>query len=153
MSFDDECMRQALEQALYAETSHEVPVGAVIVNRLNRQIIARAHNRMELDNNPTCHAEILAISQACKFLSTKNLGECDIYVTLEPCAMCAAAVSYAKIGRLFYGAGDPKIGAVEHGVRFFTNSACYHRPEIYVGIMADESVALLKNFFRELRNI
>ena len=151
MNFDNECMRQALEQALYAFASQEVPVGAVVVNRLTRQVVSKAHNTIERDENPLHHAEILAIHDACKVMNTKNLSECDMYVTLEPCAMCAAAVAHARIGRLFYGASDTKLGAVENGVRFFTNSACNHRPDIYIGILENESSELLKKFFQELR--
>ncbi|MES2215007.1 MAG: nucleoside deaminase [Pseudomonadota bacterium] len=151
MTFDDECMRQALEQAMNAAAHNEVPVGAVIVNRLDREIIARAYNKVETENNAIAHAEILAINTACRMLNTKNLAECDLYVTLEPCAMCSAAISHSRIGRVFYGASDPKMGAVENGVRFFTNHTCHHRPEIYVGMMAEESEVLLKNFFKGLR--
>lgn len=151
MNFDDSFMREALEQALYAMTSDEVPVGAVIVSREKREVVARAYNKVEVNCDPTHHAELIAINEACKYLRTKNLKNYDIYVTLEPCAMCAAAISYSRIGRLFYGASDPKMGGVENGVRFFTNHNCLYRPEIYPGIMAQESEILLKNFFADLR--
>lgn len=152
MTFDNKYMRNALGNALYAEASDEVPVGAVIVSRATGEIIAESHNKVELDQNPLRHAEIIAIEAACKLLKTKNLSHCDLYVTLEPCTMCAAAISYARIGRLFYGAYDPKQGAVENGVRFFTQESCMHRPEIYDNIMAEESSELLKRFFEKLRD-
>jgi len=151
MNFDNDCMKQALEQALYASSSKEVPVGAVIVNRLTRHILSKTHNMVESDNNPLHHAEILAINHACKILHSKNLSECDIYITLEPCAMCAAAIAHAKIGRIFYGASDIKSGAIENGVRFFTHSTCHHHPDIYIGILAQESETLLRDFFHTLR--
>lgn len=153
MTFNNDFMRQALEQALYASAIYEVPVGAVIVNRATNDIIVRTHNMVEHDNNPLHHAEILAINQACKILHTKNLSDYDIYITLEPCTMCAAALAHAKIGRIFYGASDIKSGAIENGVRFFTNSTCHHHPDIYIGILAEESEGLLKEFFVKLREL
>lgn len=152
MNFDKNNMKVALENALYAQVSGEVPVGAVIVERSSGQIISAGYNQVEVDNNPLKHAEIVAIDNACKILRSKNLSECDLYVTLEPCAMCSAAISYARIGRLFYGAADSKQGAVENGVRFFTQSTCMHRPEVYDGIMAVESRELIRAFFEHLRN-
>lgn len=151
MNFAKNYMINALEHALYAQVSGEVPVGAVIVQRNSGQIISSGYNQVETENNPLRHAEIIAIETACKVLKSKNLSECDLYVTLEPCAMCSAAISYARIGRLFYGASDAKQGAVEHGSRFFTQSTCMHRPEIYEGIMATESRELIKAFFERLR--
>lgn len=149
--FDDECMRQALEQALFGASNNEVPVGAVIAHRFDKEIVARASNQVEVEHNPTAHAELVAITTACKMINSKNLTDYDLYVTLEPCTMCAAAIAHARIGRIFYGASDTKMGAIEHGVRFFTNKACHHHPEIYMGILADESEVLLRNFFKELR--
>ena len=151
MQFDDSFMREALDQAMHAFSCGEVPVGAVIVDRAKREVVARTYNRVETDNNPTLHAELLAINHLCKALHTKNLSRFDMYVTLEPCAMCATAISHARIGRLFYGASDPKMGSVENGVRFFTSHSCHHRPEIYPGIMAMEAGELLKHFFAQLR--
>jgi cytosine deaminase len=151
MNFDNQHMRSALENALYAQVNKEVPVGAVIVMRDTDKIISTGYNRVETDANPTKHAEMIAIEAACKVLQSKNLSECDLYVTLEPCAMCAAAISYSRIGRLFYGASDPKQGAVESGGRFFTQDTCMHRPEIYDGIMSEEARSLMKVFFENLR--
>lgn len=147
----DRFMSRAIAEAESALEKGEVPVGAVVTHKITGDIIATAHNLMETSGNPTCHAEILAISEACKKLSSKNLSDCDIYVTLEPCTMCASAISHARIARLFYGAPDIKGGAVENGVRFFTSSTCHHRPEIYPGIMAAESSDLLRMFFNTLR--
>lgn len=152
MSFDNQYMRQALENALFAGAADEVPVGAIIVVRDSGEVIAKSYNKVEEENNPLRHAEMIAIEAACKRLKSKNLSSCDMYVTLEPCAMCAAAISYARIGRLFYGAADEKQGAVENGPRFFTQSTCLHRPEIYDGIMAEESANLMRNFFSNLRD-
>ncbi|MEY3196760.1 MAG: hypothetical protein RLZZ59_126 [Pseudomonadota bacterium] len=152
MNFDNSYMRTALENALYAQVSGEIPVGAVIVQRRSGQIISSGYNLVETECNPTKHAEMIAIDGACKALKSKNLSECDMYVTLEPCAMCSAAISHTRIGRLFYGASDSKQGAVEHGPRFFTQSTCMHRPEVYDGIMAEEARTLLKTFFEHLRN-
>lgn len=151
INFDKQHMISALEHALYAHVSGEVPVGAVIVQRNSGQIISSGYNQVETDNNVLRHAEVIAIEMACKELKTKNLSECDLYVTLEPCTMCAAAISYSRIGRLFYGASDIKQGAVENGVRFFTQPTCFHRPEVYNGIMAEESGELIRTFFERLR--
>lgn len=152
MTFDNQHMARALENALYAQASGEVPVGAVIVNRETDEIISNGFNKVEVKNNPMMHAEMVAIESACKALKTKNLSNCDIYVTLEPCTMCAAAISHAKIGRVFYGASDTKGGAIENGVRFFTQETCLHRPEVYNGILAEESSEMLKLFFENLRD-
>lgn len=141
----------ALEEAKKAVIASEVPVGAVIVRREDGEVIALGHNQVENKQNPTMHAEMLVINEACKKLQVKNLSEYDLYVTLEPCAMCACAISHARLGRLFYGASEPKTGAVESGVRFFTSSNCHHRPEIYPGMMAEESRQLLQDFFKNLR--
>jgi cytosine deaminase len=145
-------MARALENALYAQAAGEVPVGAVIVNRETDEVIANGYNKVEIEANPLHHAEIIAIEAACKTLKTKNLSDCDIYVTLEPCTMCASAISHAKIGRVFYGASDTKGGAIENGVRFFTQETCMHRPEVYNGILAEESSEMLKLFFENLRD-
>ncbi|MBP7190104.1 MAG: nucleoside deaminase [Rickettsiaceae bacterium] len=144
-------MSKALAQGVRALEQGEVPVGAVIVENSSGNILASTHNLVESTNDATCHAEILAIKAASKKLSSKNLSSCDIYITLEPCTMCASAISHAKIARVFYGASDIKGGAVENGVRFFTRETCHHRPEVYPGIMAKESTDLLLEFFKNLR--
>lgn len=139
----------ALAEARNASEAGEVPVGCVLVR--GTEVLARAGNRTLMDRDPTAHAEMLAIRQAAHILQTERLTECDLYVTLEPCAMCAAAISFARIRRVYYGAADPKGGAVDHGVRFFASPTCHHRPEVYGGIGESEAGALLKNFFAERR--
>ncbi len=138
-------MIEALEVAKKAAKLDEVPVGAVVV--YNNEIIAKAHNLTESKCNPTFHAEILAITKAAKKLQTNKLTECDLYVTLEPCPMCAQAISLARIRRLYFGAFDPKGGGVENGAKVFNASSCHHKPEVYGGIMIDECGSLLKDFF------
>jgi tRNA(adenine34) deaminase len=142
-------MQLAQEEARAAQTRGEVPVGCVIER--GGAVIARAGNRTIADRDPTAHAELLAIRAAAAALGSERLSDCDLYVTLEPCAMCAAAMSFARIRRLYFGAADEKGGAVEHGVRFFSSPACHHRPEVYGGIGASESAALLKEFFQARR--
>ena len=115
------------------------------------EVIARAGNRTISDRDPTAHAELLTIRQAAAALGSERLSNCDLYVTLEPCAMCAAAMSFARIRRLYFGAGDPKGGAVENGVRFFASPTCHHRPEVYGGINETECTAVLKDFFQARR--
>jgi tRNA(adenine34) deaminase len=142
-------MDLALEEARAAGEAGEVPVGCVIVH--DGAVIARAGNRTLADADPTAHAELVAIRLAASLLGSERLGDCDLYVTLEPCAMCAGAVSFARIRRLYYGAADPKGGAVDNGVKFFAAPTCHHRPEVYGGLAELESSALLKEFFRERR--
>ena len=142
-------MDDALAEARGAEAAGEVPVGAVIVR--DGAVITRASNRTLRDHDPTAHCEMLAIRQAAAALGSERLTDCDLYVTLEPCAMCAAAISFARIRRLYYGAADPKGGAVENGVRFFASPTCHHRPEVYSGINESEAAALLKEFFKARR--
>jgi tRNA(adenine34) deaminase len=142
-------MQQALDEARSAAARGEVPVGCVIVRE--GAVVARAGNRTLADKDPTAHAELLAIRQAAATFASERLTECDLYVTLEPCAMCAAAMSFARIRRLYFGAGDPKGGAVEHGVRFFAAPTCHHRPEVYGGIGESEAAGLLKEFFQARR--
>jgi tRNA(adenine34) deaminase len=144
-----EPMEQALAEARRAAERSEVPVGAVIVR--GGEVVAAAGNRTLELRDPTAHAEMLAIREAANRVGSERLSECDLYVTLEPCTMCAAAISFARIRRLYYGAADPKGGAVEHGVRFFESTACHHRPDVYGGIAETESAALLKSFFAERR--
>jgi tRNA(adenine34) deaminase len=142
-------MDDALAEARAAQAADEVPVGCVIVR--DGAVIARAGNRPLRDHDPTAHAEMLAIRTAAAALGTERLIDCDLYVTLEPCAMCAAAISFARIRRLYYGAADPKGGAVENGVRFFASPTCHHRPELYGGMGESEAGALLKDFFKARR--
>ena len=138
----------AIIEARAAAQLGEVPVGCVIVR--DSEIIARAGNRTLGNCDPTAHAELIAIRQAAA-LTSERLSDCDLYVTLEPCAMCAAAMSFARIRRLYYGAADPKGGAVENGVRYFSSATCHHRPEIYGGIGEQEAGDLLRAFFAARR--
>jgi tRNA(Arg) A34 adenosine deaminase TadA len=142
-------MGEALLEARAAAARGEVPVGAVVVRE--GRILARAGNRPREAHDPTAHAEILAIRQACATLQDERLTGCDLYVTLEPCTMCAAAISFARIRRVYYGAADPKGGAVESGVGFFRQPTCHHAPEVYGGIRESEAAALLRDFFAERR--
>jgi tRNA(adenine34) deaminase len=142
-------MQFALEEARGAQMRGEVPVGCVIVR--DGEVIARAGNSPIADRDPTAHAELKALRQAAARLGSERLAGCDLYVTLEPCTMCAAAMSFARIRRLYFGAADPKGGAVEHGVRFFAASACHHRPEVYGGISESECAAVLRDFFAARR--
>jgi len=142
-------MEMALEEARAAQAAGEVPVGCVIMR--DGAVIARAGNRTLADRDPTAHAELLAIRQAAVALGSERLTGCDLHVTLEPCAMCAAAMSFARIRRLYYGATDPKGGAVDSGVRFFASPTCHHRPEIYGGINETEAAHLLRGFFAARR--
>ena len=143
-------MQIALEEARAAFARDEIPVGAVIIDE-NQNIIAQAGNRTEELNDPTAHAEILAIKQACEKLGSPRLVQCSIYVTLEPCSMCASAISFARIKSLYYGAGDKKSGGVEHGAKIFNSSSCHHKPDIYDSICEAESGELLKDFFKGKR--
>ncbi len=142
-------MDQALAQARAAAAAGEVPIGCVVVR--DGAVIAAAANRTVTDRDPTGHAEMLAIRSAAATLGSERLNDCDVYVTLEPCAMCAGAIALARIRRLYYGAADPKGGAVENGVRFFESPTCHHRPEIYPAIGEAAASALLKEFFRARR--
>lgn len=142
-------MEVALEEARAAATRGEVPVGAVLVRHGN--MLARAGNRTRELSDPTAHAEILVIREAAAALKSERLNGCDLYVTLEPCAMCAAAIAAARISRLYYGADDPKSGGVAHGARVFSHPQAHHAPEVYDGIAADASAELLQSFFSERR--
>jgi tRNA(adenine34) deaminase len=142
-------MDLALDEARTAAASGEVPVGCVIVR--DGTVIARARNLTLAERDPTAHCEMVAIRQAAAALGSERLGDCDLYVTLEPCTMCAAAISFARIRRLYYGAADLKGGAIENGVRFFSAPTCHHRPEVYGGIGETKAAALLQAFFRERR--
>ena len=142
-------MDLALKAAEKAGKSGEVPIGCVIV--LDNEVIAAAGNRTLTDRDPTAHAEILAIRQATEATGSERLVDCDLYVTLEPCTMCAGAISFARVRRLYYGAADPKGGAVESGVRFFASPTCHHVPEVYSAVGETESSTLLKEFFKVRR--
>jgi len=142
-------MDLALAEACHAGERGEVPVGCVIVR--GGAVIARAGNRTLTDRDPTAHAEIIAIRAAADLLGSERLDDCDLYVTLEPCAMCAGALSFARIRRLYYGAADPKGGAVDNGVKFFASPSCHHRPDVYGGLAEAEASALLKAFFQQRR--
>jgi len=142
-------MDDALAAARAAGEAGEVPVGCVVARA--GIVIARGQNRTLTDHDPTAHAEIVAIRHAAAALGSERLTDCDLYVTLEPCAMCAAALSFARIRRLYYGAADPKGGAVESGVRFFGSPTCHHRPEVYGGMAESEAAALLREFFAARR--
>lgn len=139
-------MDRALAEARAAASRGEVPVGAVIVGP-DGAVIAHAGNRTRELADPTGHAEMLAIRSACALLGSERLVGCDLYVTLEPCPMCAAAISFARMRRLYYGASDPKSGGIEQGPRVYTHATCHHTPEIYAGIAETESALLLKTFF------
>ena len=142
-------MDLALEQAENAEKAGEVPIGCVIVR--DNAVIARAGNRTLTDRDPTAHAEILALREAARQLGSERLIDCDLYVTLEPCTMCAAAISFARIRRLYYGAADPKGGAVDSGVRFFASPACHHAPDVYPSVGENKAAAMLREFFKARR--
>jgi tRNA(adenine34) deaminase len=143
-------MGAALQEAEAAGRRGEVPVGAVVVR--DGAVLSAAGNRPREFADPTAHAEMLAIREACRLSGSERLPDCDLYVTLEPCAMCAAAIAFARIRRLYFAAPDPKGGAVEHGVRFFAQPTCHHRPEVYSGIREAEAAALLRAFFAERRD-
>jgi tRNA(adenine34) deaminase len=142
-------MELALDEAYAAADAGEVPIGCVIV--CDGDLIAQAGNRTLAERDPTAHAEMVAIRRAAEALGSERLVDCDLYVTLEPCTMCAAAISFARIRRLYYGAADPKGGAVESGVRYFSAATCLHRPEVYGGIGETEAAALLRQFFAARR--
>jgi tRNA(Arg) A34 adenosine deaminase TadA len=146
-----EAMARALAQAQLAAARDEVPVGAVIVDAQGR-VLAEAGNRTRELNDPTAHAELLAIRAACASLGSERLGGCDLYVTLEPCPMCAAAIGFARLHRLYYGAADPKGGGVEHGPRIYAHRTCHHRPDVYGGIAEAPAAELLRHFFRKRRS-
>ncbi|GLR86965.1 tRNA-specific adenosine deaminase [Bradyrhizobium iriomotense] len=142
-------MDLALKTAENAGKSGEVPIGCVVVR--NYEVIATAANRTLTDHDPTAHAEIIALREAARKIGSERLVDCDLYVTLEPCTMCAGAISFARVRRLYYGAADPKGGAVESGVRFFASPTCHHAPEVYSAVGESEAARLLREFFRERR--
>ncbi|MBD9371203.1 nucleoside deaminase [Rhizobium sp. ARZ01] len=142
-------MDQALAEARKAAKRGEVPIGAVLVH--DGKIIARAGNRTRTDRDVTAHAEILVIREAAEVLGNERLNDADLYVTLEPCTMCAAAISFARLRRLYYGAEDPKGGGVDNGVRFYAQPTCHHTPDVYSGLQESEAAEILRQFFRDRR--
>ena len=150
MTESDPFMAVALDEARLAAEAQEVPVGAVVVRE--GEIIARAHNRTERDLDPSAHAELLALRAAAQKLGEPRLTDCDLYVTLEPCTLCAAAISAFRVRKLVFGAYDPKGGGVEHGAKFFTQPTCHHAPEVLGGVAEAQAAALLKDFFQARRD-
>jgi len=144
-------MKIALDEARLAAARGEVPIGAVLVDGISGDIIARAGNRCEEDHDVTAHAEILVLRQAGNLRNSSRLIDCDLYVTLEPCTMCATAISFARVRRLYFGAYDPKGGGVDHGACFYNQPTCHHKPEVYGGLRESECGGLLKAFFENLR--
>lgn len=142
-------MQQALELAKQAAQKGEVPIGAVLVKE--GEVIAKASNLTETNHDPAAHAEILAIREACEKSGSPRLPDCDLYVTLEPCTLCATAISFARIRRLYFGAYDPKGGGVEHGAKFYHQPTCHHAPEVIGGLMESECGLVLKEFFADKR--
>jgi tRNA(adenine34) deaminase len=147
----DDFMQMALDEAHIAAQAGEVPVGAVLVGQ-DGNILARTRNQMRALNDPTAHAEILAIRQACETMGNERLMGCSLYVTLEPCPMCAGAIAEARIAKLFYGAADVKGGAVDNGVALFDQKSCHHAPDVIGGLRESDCAALLKEFFALRRN-
>ncbi len=147
-------MQEALKMASFASSKGEVPVGALLVDAQSGKIISQASNEMKGRGDPTQHAEMIVIQNACKLLGSGRFWDkMDLYVTLEPCPMCAQALSFVRIRRLYFGAYDPKGGGVEHGPRIFESSSCHHRPEIYGGIEESACTHILKDFFERLRDL
>ncbi|MBB3065337.1 tRNA(Arg) A34 adenosine deaminase TadA [Limibacillus halophilus] len=144
-------MELALDEARQAAKAGEVPVGAVLFDRRDGSVLAVAHNRVERDHDPTAHAEMLAIRSAAKRLGSKRLIDAELFVTLEPCPMCAQAISFARLARVVFGAYDPKAGGVEHGPRIFDQPGCNHRPDIVAGVQESQCGLLLKDFFQARR--
>ncbi|MFT5181383.1 MAG: tRNA(adenine34) deaminase [Alphaproteobacteria bacterium] len=145
-------MEMAIAEAEAAGGRGDVPVGAVLVDASSGQVLARAGNRVEADSDPTGHAEILTLRAAAAGIGAPRLPDCDLYVTLEPCAMCAQAISFARLRRVYFGAYDPKGGGVEHGARIFNQPTCHHAPEVVGGLEEARCAALLQDFFAERRN-
>ncbi len=144
--FENHFFDELFLQAKMARDNNEVPIGAIIVDK-NKRIIAQSYNQVEKLKDPTAHAEILCIKEACKKLDTKYLFDCSIYVTIEPCFMCAAAISFAKIAKVYFSGFEPKTGAIESNLHYFSQKYCHHKPEIYGGIREKEAVKLMQDFF------
>jgi tRNA(adenine34) deaminase len=153
MNPDDQTdyMLQALAEARAAGARGEIPVGALIVDGTTGEVIARAGNTTEADNNPCAHAEMAVLQHACALKGAPRLPDCDLYVTLEPCSMCATAISFARIRRVYFGAYDPKGGGIDHGPKIFSHPTCHHRPEVYGGIHEQACGDILKDFFKDRR--
>jgi tRNA(adenine34) deaminase len=145
-------MEIALQEARLAEGRGEVPIGAVLVDGITGEVLARAGNRCEEDHDVSAHAEILVLRMAAKLKGSARLIDCDLYVTLEPCTMCATAISFARIRRLYFGAYDPKGGGVDHGAQFYNQPTCHHKPDVYGGLHESECAAMLKAFFEKRRS-
>ncbi len=148
---DTDYMALAFHQAELAAARDEVPIGAVLVDSATGQVLAADHNRVEEWQDPTAHAEVLVIRRAAMARGEKRLPLADLYVTLEPCPMCATAIAFARLRRVVYGARDPKGGGIEHGPRIFTQPTCHHRPQVFGGLAEDRSAELLRSFFRAKR--
>ncbi|MFC4350192.1 nucleoside deaminase [Fodinicurvata halophila] len=146
----EDYMKKALDQARQGAAAGEVPVGALLVGPQG-DVLAAAHNRVEVDDDPTAHAELLVLRHAAAQLGAARLAGCDLYVTLEPCAMCAQAIAFARIRRLYFGAYDPKGGGVDHGARIFQQPTCHHRPEVVGGVQEQACGEVLKDFFQARR--
>ncbi len=144
-------MDEAIKQAMLSAASGEVPIGAVLVDGLTNEIVACSHNLTIQDNDPTAHAEINVIRARCRALGAQRLPDHDLYVTLEPCPMCAAAITNARIRRVYFGAYDPKGGGVEHGAKIFSHPQCLHKPDVIGGVMEEQCARLLKDFFGDRR--
>lgn len=148
----EEYMQKALDLAKLSAIKDEIPVGCLIVNSTTGEIIASAHNLSQHSEDATAHAEILAIRQACQILKQNRLWDMDMYVTLEPCTMCAAAISFARIKNLYFGAYDEKGGAVTNGIKFYEQKTCHHKPNVVGGILEKDCSQILKDFFKNKRN-
>lgn len=148
----EEYMQKALDLAKLSAIKDEIPVGCLIVNSATGEIIASAHNLSQHSEDATAHAEILAIRQACQILKQNRLWDMDMYVTLEPCTMCAAAISFARIKNLYFGAYDEKGGAVTNGIKFYEQKTCHHKPNVVGGILEKDCSQILKDFFKNKRN-
>lgn len=151
MDYDHTYMRAALEEAQKAAERDEVPIGAVLVHRESGDITARNGNRTRELNDPTAHAEILVIREMCQIEGAQRIPGYDLYVTLEPCTLCAAAISFARIGKVTYGASDSKGGGIDHGAKFYAQPTCHHRPDVQSGVLERECGQILKNFFKSKR--
>ncbi|MDP2205050.1 MAG: nucleoside deaminase [Alphaproteobacteria bacterium] len=151
MQGENKYMMRAIELARLAAAAGEIPVGAVLVDAASGDIVAEAHNLTERDHDATAHAEVLVLRAAGAALQAARLPDCDLYVTLEPCPMCAAAISFARIRRLYFGAYDPKSGGVENAAPFYAQPTCHHRPDVYGGLHEQDCAQLMKDFFKDKR--